>query len=194
MNLLYKEYIISKELVFCSFGFHLEDKSGKMKGMGFTELQLQLSGIGEWETDERKRSSVSSSKWRAARKSHLRFNVHVQSLFYFASYRCRSAAFFAVNRQGNNWWAIRTRLAFSISFITLAKYVLLSSCHANRGYMLNKFVQDGTCEEKVSLNLTWHFSLSFQNLIISLCQFNYHFRNIMSSLKNNKKCHVLYIM
>lgn len=107
MNLLYKEYIISKELVFCSFGFHLEDKSGKMKGMGFTELQLQLSGIGEWETDERKRSSVSSSKWRAARKSHLRFNVHVQSLFYFASYRCRSAAFFAVNRQGNNWWAIR---------------------------------------------------------------------------------------
>lgn len=117
-----------------SFGFHLEDKSGKTRGMGFTELQLQLSGIGEWETDERKRSSMSSSKWHAARKSHLRFKLHVQSLFYFASYRCWSAAFFAMNRQGNNWWAIRTRLTFSI---TLVKYVLLSSCHANRGYILN---------------------------------------------------------
>lgn len=95
------------------------------------------SGIGEWETDERKRSSVSSSKWRAARKSHLRFNVHVQSLFYFASYRRGSATFFARYRQGNNRQARRTRLTSSASFITLVKYVLLSSRRANRRYTLN---------------------------------------------------------
>lgn len=44
--------------------------------------------------------------------------VHVQSLFYFASYRCESStAFFAQYRQDNNREARRTRLIFFISFI-----------------------------------------------------------------------------
>lgn len=116
-----------------SFGFHLQDKSGKMRRNGV--YWTSTSSPRKWETDERKRSSVSFSKWRVPREKSSAFHLVrvVQSLFYFPSYRCGSAAFFVVNRQGNNRRARRTRLAFSISSITLVKYtLLLLSHHANR--------------------------------------------------------------
>ena len=142
---------------------------GKTKGMRFILNFSFKSEIGEWETNERKKTknvffqACYAKKPSAFQRSRAKFIL-------LQSYRCRFA-FFVANRQGNNRRVKRTRLTFSISSITLVKYVFLSSRHSNRKYMLNvelKLLQRDNYEGKVTIIITI--------IVVLLCY--YYFINI----------------